>query len=452
MASKIQVALGVQGASEFRRAMQDSNAAVKALGTELKLTTAQFGNAATSEQGLKAQNDVLERTVLTLNEKLAEQEKALARVASEFGEASTETINFQNEVNKTKLAIANANNQIESNNELLNGMGEESESAGGGISALGAAIAGGLTGAAVIGGIKAAASAIKELTVNSIQAADELLTLSSVSGISAQKLQEFEYMSNLVDVSTETMVSSQTKLIKTMSSAADGGKAASEAFQMLGINIFDSTGHLRDADDVFWMAIERLATISNETERDALSMQLFGKSARELNPLIENLDKVAQYKKEAYESGYVQSDEELKALGELNDAYENIGKEVKIFGNEIALAFGPEIKAGIEAVTAVIKVLMTILAGLVGLIGEVVLGFQKLFGGGKDVPAVSSSAASTPAAIAGNNGSRAPSIQPINMNVTTQLDGTTLARSLYSYNASEQQRHGANFVAGRSFG
>lgn len=450
MASKIQVALGVEGASAFRKAMQDSNAAVKALGTELKLTAAQFGNAATSEQGLKAQNDVLERTVLTLNEKLAEQEKALAQVASEFGEASTETINFQNEVNKTKLAIANANNQMEANNALLGDMAGASAEAEGATGLLGSAA---LAGGAALAGLGAAAAAavgeLKSMVLDAAGFADDILTLSTVTGIGTESLQEFKYMEDLVDVSTDTLVTAERNLLKTMNSAANGNTAAAEAFQLLGVSIYDSTGHLKKVDDVFWEMIPRIATIGNETERDALEMQLFGKSAQELNPLTEQLDKVAAARQAAHDSGSIFTKEELEGVAAISDALAMQGNELARVAMGMAEAFGPEIIAGIEAVTSVLTFLMESIGGLVILIGKAATGLRALFGGGKDIPTVSPSAASTPAAMSSYNGAIAPSIQPINMNVTTQLDGTTLARSMYSYNANEQQRHGANFVAGK---
>ena len=61
---------------------------------------------------------------------------------------------------------------------------------------------------------------------------------------------------------------------------------------------------MRDADDVFMDMVDALGSIENETERDALAMQIFGKSARELNPLIRAGSKaLADYSKEAEELG-----------------------------------------------------------------------------------------------------------------------------------------------------
>ena len=64
-------------------------------------------------------------------------------------------------------------------------------------------------------------------------------------------------------------------------------KATADAYKALGISVTDAHGNLRDGETVYWQAIDALGKMQNETERDALAMQIFGKSARELNPLIE---------------------------------------------------------------------------------------------------------------------------------------------------------------------
>ena len=49
----------------------------------------------------------------------------------------------------------------------------------------------------------------------------------------------------------------------------------------------NADGTLRDSEEVYWEIIEALGKVENETERDALAMALLGKSATDLNPLIE---------------------------------------------------------------------------------------------------------------------------------------------------------------------
>lgn len=73
-----------------------------------------------------------------------------------------------------------------------------------------------------------------------------------------------------------------------MLSASKGTGSAAEAFEKLGVEVTNADGSLRDGDAVWQDAIKALGSMKNETERDALAMTLMGKSAANLNPLIED--------------------------------------------------------------------------------------------------------------------------------------------------------------------
>ena len=61
--------------------------------------------------------------------------------------------------------------------------------------------------------------------------ADDLLTLSTQTSLTTDQLQEFEYASELVDVSTDTLRGSLVKLTNNMQTAATGTGSAAEAFK-----------------------------------------------------------------------------------------------------------------------------------------------------------------------------------------------------------------------------
>ena len=75
-----------------------------------------------------------------------------------------------------------------------------------------------------------------------------------------------------------------TKLVRNMNTARAGSKLQVEAFGRLILKSPTQTAVLRCT--VFGEAIDALGAVGNETERDAIAMQLFGKSAMEMNPLI----------------------------------------------------------------------------------------------------------------------------------------------------------------------
>ena len=189
-------------------------------------------------------------------------------------QAESQAKYFNAELKKTEAAIS-----------PLGKLGTQFQDVGGKITAAGHALAPlSKLGAAVAGGLGA-------LAVKAGRAADDLNTLSKTSGINTQQLQLYAASADLVDVSVEDMAKSQTKLQKNMLSASQGTGDAARAFDMLGVNVKGADGHLRNQDEVFQEVIQKLGTMSNETERDALAMQIFGKSATALNPMIEDMGK-----------------------------------------------------------------------------------------------------------------------------------------------------------------
>lgn len=134
----------------------------------------------------------------------------------------------------------------------------------------------------------AVAGSLGALAVKSGEAADDLNTLATVTGISVKQLQLYKAGADLVDVSVETIAKSQQKLTKSMSSASGGTGKQAEAFKQLGVSVTNADGSLKSSDQVFNETIKALSGVENETERNALAMTLMGKSAMELNPLIED--------------------------------------------------------------------------------------------------------------------------------------------------------------------
>lgn len=185
-------------------------------------------------------------------------------------------------------------------------------------------------------------TAIAKITLDAGAQADDLNTMAKVYGITTEELQKFSYASALIDVDVSTLTGSMTKLTKAMNSAESGTGATAEAFNQLGVAITDSEGNFRDRNEVFTETIKALGEISDETQRDALAMQIFGKSAMELNPLIlggaEDLEK---YGKQAEEFGLILSQDMLDTLNDANDQFDIFKASIKQGGLILGSQFAP---------------------------------------------------------------------------------------------------------------
>jgi len=217
--------------------------------------------------------------------------------------------------------------------------------------------------------------------------ADNVLTLSSVTGLSTETLQKMDYAAELVDVSTEQISSSMTKMIKNMAGARDGNEDLQKSFARLGVRYKDGNKELRNAEDTFYDLIDALGKIDNETERDAKSMEIFGKSAKELNPIIDiGSKKMRQLGDEGKNLGYVMDDVALEKLGALDDSIQRLNKSSEGLQNSFGLALAPIMTAFFDTLANVpIPVLQSLitLGGTVAGIMLVVKAIKEVTNSGK---------------------------------------------------------------------
>lgn len=226
-----------------------------------------------------------------LNEKVTETKNRLdllKRAQAELDakgvdKSSEDYRELQREIITTESKLKNFEGQLRQvGNANLKALSEQFKDVGGKIEGVGRSLTGVSTAAAgVVAGLGAAA-------YKAGQAADDLNTLSKVTGIGTEELQKYGYAADLVDVSVEAIAKSNKKLTKNAYEAANGSKSQAEAFKAIGVSVTDSNGHLRDSEAIFQDVITNLGKMTNETERDAIAQQLMGKSAAELNPLIED--------------------------------------------------------------------------------------------------------------------------------------------------------------------
>lgn len=239
-----------------------------------------------------------------------------------------EVVKAEQELKGLEKQLGEVNNKWKDSTQNVKEFGDKTTAAGKAMMPISAA-----AGAAV-GGIVA-------LTVKSGRAADELNTLSKQTGISTEDLQKFQYAAELIDVPLETFTGSLSRLTRSQRDARDGNEKMQEAFDSLGVSITDSNGDLRDNEEVFYDLIDALGTVANETERDALSMQLFGKSAQDLNPLVlGGADALKELGKEAEDAGLILSQDTLDGLNEFNDEMDKTKAQLEASGAVLGATFG----------------------------------------------------------------------------------------------------------------
>lgn len=359
--------------SELKSAMQEAKRQIAIANSEFKVSASSMDDWGKSADGVGAKLKQLDSNLKSQKTILESLEEQYRLTVAQMGEGSKEADNLQIAINNQKSIVNNTVREIskyqasledivkaeeiaaktgKSVDEVLDDIAKSTkdadkaadDAASGGFTVFKGALADLASKAitAAIDGCKKLGQSLMDLGVK----ADDLNTLSAQSGFSTEMLQKFEYAADRIDVDVNTIVSSARRMKKNMVSSS---KDTTEAFERLGVKVYDANGELRDSNEIFFEIVEALSQVSNETERDTLAMQLFGKSADDLAGLIDDGGAaLREYGEEAEKVGAIMSQDLLDSANEFNDSVDQIKATTKgIFnkiGAEIAKNLIPEVK------------------------------------------------------------------------------------------------------------
>ena len=373
--------------TKLDKALRQIKNSTKDIDAELRQVNKALKFNPTSVELWRQKQDLLKQKIKETENNLKELKNIQAQMDAKGVDKNSEAYRrVQREIIEAESKLKTFNAELRKVGQVnLRAMSEQFKDMGNKLTAAGQAMRGLSTAAAAV------TAAIGALTVKSSKWADDLNTMSKRYSLGTAELQKYAAASELVDVDVETIAKSHVKLEKTMLSASKGTGASAEAFEKLGVDVTNADGSLRDGDSVWQETIAALGQMSNETERDALAMQLMGKSATNLNPLIEDggetyknfADTLAKYNLDFVDQDMLDQANQfndaldtMKAVGMV--AFQQLGtqlaaylapameKVVDLVGR-LAEWFGnlsPRTQAIIAGISAVVAVLAPLLIGL----------------------------------------------------------------------------------------
>ena len=376
--------------TKLDKALRQINNETKNIDKELKQVDKALKFNPTSVELWRQKQQLLSQKISETKEKLTLLKNEQARMdAAGVDKNSEEYRKLQREIIETESKLKTFEGQLRKiGNVNLRAMSEQFRDMGNKLTSAGQAMRGLSTAAAAV------AASIGAVTVKSGKWADDINTMSKVYSIGTRELQQYSAAAELVDVDVETIAKSHVKLEKTMMSASKGTGASAEAFEKLGVSVTDSNGELRKGDDVWQDVIKALGSMENETERDALAMQLMGKSAAELNPLIEDGGKA--YKDLAdtlakYDLDYIDQDtlDQANAFNDSLDTIKAVGMVAfQQLGTQLAAYLAPAMERVVDLVGQIAswfanlspqtQALIATIAGIVAALAPLLIGLGKV--------------------------------------------------------------------------
>lgn len=122
MAYDIGPRIGIDGEAEFRKQLNNINTSLRTLGTEMQKVVSEFAENANGQEALIAKNQVLTSSIEKQREQLEASKKALAEAAEKYGENATETLKWQQVVNRSETELNKLENELKQNNTALDEM------------------------------------------------------------------------------------------------------------------------------------------------------------------------------------------------------------------------------------------------------------------------------------------------------------------------------------------
>lgn len=338
--------------TKLDKAIRDVNKETRGLDSELKDVNRALKFNPKNIDLWRQKQQLLTEKVQKTKEKLDLLKKAQAKLDADGVDKNSEQYRkLQREIIETESKVKNFKGQLDAvGNVNLKAAAAQVEEVGNKLTSAGEALA------PISAAAGALVTAIGALTYKSGSWADDINTMSKVYGISTQELQKYAAQADLVDVELETIASAHSKLTRNMAAAQKGTKAQAAAFKKLRVSVTDSNGNLRNSDDVFNDVISALGKMENETERDAAAMDIFGKSAIELNPLIEDNGKTYKQLSETFEKYGLEfvDQETLDAANDFNDSLDTMkaigAVTLQSIGTQLAGYFAPALQKVVDLV------------------------------------------------------------------------------------------------------
>lgn len=176
-------------------------------------------------------------------------------------------------------------------------------------------------GLAAAAGMAAATTALGYAVKGAIDAADAMNDAAQKFGLPVAELSRLKYAAEMSGSSLEGLGTGVQKLSKNMADVASGGgKAASAAFERLGVSVRNADGTLRGSSDVLSDVADKFDDMQDGAGKTATAMALFGKSGADLIPMLnEGRDGLQALKDEADALGIVIDQKTATAADAFND-------------------------------------------------------------------------------------------------------------------------------------
>jgi hypothetical protein len=228
----------------------------------------------------------------------------------------------------------------------------------------------------VVTGFAAAAAAIATSVKLSINAFDELSKSSQKIGVSVEALSGLKFAADLSGVSFENLQVGLAKLSVNIDKFNTGTKTAVDTFNRLQLD----PSRFTSTEETLSAIADRFAELPDGATKTALAIEVFGKSGRDLIPLLnQGSAGIKSLTDEAAKLGLVIDTNTARAAEKFNDDLKRLTSVATGFRNQVAVELLPVLTDLADAFATVTKETINLRSqGGESVGGDIAVGFARL--------------------------------------------------------------------------
>ena len=201
----------------------------------------------------------------------------------------------------------------------------------------------------ITGATVTAATGMFALATKTAGTADEIDKASQRAGMSAEAYQQWGYAAKMSGIDASTIERAMVRQQKLFAEAKTGSSKAGQAYRDLGIDI----SSISSSEEAFEQVMLKLGDLTDESERNAIANQIFGKSYADLAPLLnEGSEGMNSLRQEVVDLGGVMSNDAVAAGAAFGDNLERvrtaIGGAVNTLGAELIPVMDTVVQLGLD--------------------------------------------------------------------------------------------------------
>ena len=170
------------------------------------------------------------------------------------------------------------------------------------------------------------------------------------TSIGVSTLSELAHAAQMSGTSIDALESGLVKQTKFLGDVFTNGKAAAGTLYQLGLSASDLEG--LSPEDTLGVFAEALSGVEDDVTRTNLAMDIFGKGATELLPLLNSgAGGIEQLRKEARDLGIVMSDDDAAAAASFGDQLDSLWAQLGAATNQVGAALVPALSELLTTIT-----------------------------------------------------------------------------------------------------